>query len=187
VRFSPHPHWHCIGDTLPLKVIGSLKKFPKVLEEVALFHPKELEESPLAHFVGFNAPIAKNVSDGHLRSFEVSADEDGPMTSKRVLLCTHERNPVTLDAFLHTFNPLTKSVCGGEPMVLYRSRVIAGGIGRPRPQFLPEENIGDMVSRQFFLKGLTVKLRMVAAVGCGADIADCRNAVLHEEIEKLRE
>src|SRR5262247_1606786 len=87
-----------LGDTLPLKVIGSLKQFAKVLEEVALFNPKELDESLLAHFVGFNAPIAKNVSDRHLRSFEVSADKDGPMASERVLLRTHERHPVTLDA-----------------------------------------------------------------------------------------
>jgi hypothetical protein len=137
--------------------------------------------------MGFNSTIVKDVSDGHIRSFEVSADKDGPMASKRVLLRTHKRHPVTLDAFLHTFNPLTKSVCGCEPIILYLSRFIAGRIRRPCAQFLPKEDIGDVVSRQCFLKGLTVKLGMEAAVGSGSDIADCRNAVLHEEIEKLRE
>ena len=72
-------------------------------------------------------------------------------------------------------------------MVLYRSRVIAGGIGRPCAQFLAKEDIGDVVSCQFLLKGLTVKLRVEAAVGRGSDITDRRNAVLREEIEKLRE
>jgi hypothetical protein len=133
----------------------------------------------------FNAPIVKDVSDGHIRSFEVSADEDGPMTSERVLLRTHERHPVTLDAFLHTFNALTKSVCGCEPIILYLSRFIAGRVRRPCAQFLAKEDIGDVVSRQCFLQGLTVKLRVEAAVGRRSDIADCRNAVLHEEIEKL--
>lgn len=144
-------------------------------------------ESPLAHFMGLNSTIGKNVSDRHFRRFEVSTDENGPMASKRVLLSTHERDPIALDASLHTGNPFTKRVRGCEPRILYLAPFIAGGVGRPCPQFLPEEDIGNVVLREFFLQGLPVELRMETAVWRGSDIADRRNAVFHEEIEKLRE
>jgi hypothetical protein len=159
----------------------------KVLEEVPLLYPNEFDKSLLARFVRFNATIVKNMPDRYIRSFEVSTDKDGPMASKRVLLSTHKRYPVALDALLDAFYPSTKSVCRCEPLILYLSSFIAGGIGRPRTKFFPKEDISDVVARQFFLKGLTVELRMETAVRIGSDIADCRNIVFHEEIEKLRE
>jgi hypothetical protein len=137
--------------------------------------------------VRFNSTIVKNVPDRHIRSFEVTTDKDGPMASERVLLRTHERYPVALDALLDTFYPSTKSVCCCEPIVLYFSPFIAGGIGRAGTKFFPKEDIGNIVVREFFLKGLTIELRMEAAVGIGSDITDCRNAMFHEEIEKLWE
>ncbi len=188
MRFSTHSRWRfCIGDALSLEIVSSLKQFAKVLEEVALLHPNKLYESPLARFMRFNTTIVKNVPDRHIRSFEVSTDEDCPMASERVLLSTHKRYPVALDALLDAFYPSTKSVCRCEPIILYLSPFIAGGVGRARTKFFPEEDIGDVVERKFFLKGLTVELRIEAAVGIGSDIADCRNTVFHEEIEKLRE
>ena len=159
----------------------------KVLEEVSLLYPNELDESLLARFVRFNSTIVKNVPDRHIRSFEVPTDKDGPMASERVLLRTHERYPVALDALLDAFYPLTKNVCRCKPVILYLSPFIAGAIGRARTKFFPKEDIGNVVVRKFFLKGLTIELRVEAAVRMGSDIADCRNTVFHEEIEKLRE
>jgi len=152
-----------------------------------LLYTNELYESPLTRFVRFNATILKNVLDGDIRRFEVSTDKDSPMASERILLRTHERYPVALDALLDTFYPSTKSVCRCDPIILDLSFFIAGGIRRARTKFFPKEDIGNVAVHEFFLKGFTIELRVEAAVGIGSDIADCRNTVFHEEIEKLWE
>jgi hypothetical protein len=95
-----------------------LQQGTPVLALVSLLPQDELDVSPLARLVGFQAATGKQRVDGDLRRGEVSINADGPMAGQRVLLRTHQCDPVALDAVLDPRQPATKRAGRCEAGVL---------------------------------------------------------------------
>jgi hypothetical protein len=98
--------------------------------------------------MAFEPAITCDVLYGEATSDEMSRDQDRPVALQGISLCTHQGDPVLLDAVVDSPETSLKMFSASKTVILNSAVDVATRILRARPKLLPEENIGNPADQQ---------------------------------------
>jgi hypothetical protein len=118
-------------------------------------------------------------------SGQMPGNQNRAMAFERLFLGAHQRKPVVFHPLPNALDPLPKQLGLCKPLVLNLPVLAAGRVFASGSEFPAQEYISDPTCAQGLFQCFAIELRVDAAVWFGPHVAECRNAMLQEQVYEM--